>query len=432
MEKAAATGRQRKSYYSFGDEKGLTATVSASGSLLRITQHFPGERHGFCIDHPEMPEPYLVQKRLEKLLSWSKSTPSPSGVIGPSIDSFCSDYFTDDMINDRWPIFYRTCNSGVNLTVKYVASEGALYQIFQTSSGTKTEMLPLEITPDLLIRNLDFIDEANSFNEARVCNEKVYSYEIRGNSLIRQHENGDKKAVLCIQALDEETSFGKPSLEFVQPAQDKQPLQDQCSAQNEEPIQGQQPAPNQEPAHDQQPAQNEESTHDQQPVNQKPTQDQQIVQHHQPTQDQQSARYDRNVHGLLASGQSKHGASGSVYSIRRKSTAPKSQTQDDPDHRFQVIILAYRVDCVPKNESPEITPALWSNVSDTTNRLLTPCSRPPLANTPAMDFFLGRNLEHIMSVCSVPVPKAPDDKEPPIALTCGDVDGHRVTTAASL
>ncbi|KAF4837132.1 hypothetical protein CGCTS75_v001398 [Colletotrichum tropicale] len=113
-----------------------------------------------------MPEPYLVQKRLEKLLSWSKSTPSTSGVIGPSIDSFCSDYFTDDMINDRWPIFYRTCNSGVNLTVKYVASEGTLYQIFQTSSGPKAEMLPLEITPDLLIRNLDFIDETNSFNEA--------------------------------------------------------------------------------------------------------------------------------------------------------------------------------------------------------------------------------------------------------------------------
>ncbi|KAF5507180.1 hypothetical protein CGCA056_v013100 [Colletotrichum aenigma] len=57
-------------------------------------------------------------------------------------------------------------------------------------------MLPLEITPDLLIRNLDFIDEANSFNEAGVCNEKVYSYEIRGNSLIREHENGDKKPVL--------------------------------------------------------------------------------------------------------------------------------------------------------------------------------------------------------------------------------------------
>lgn len=61
---------------------------------------------------------------------------------------------------------------------------------------------------------------------------------------------------------------------------------------------------------------------------------------------------------------------------------------------------------------------------------------PALADNPHLNFVLRRNLEHILSVCSIPVDWAKDEKdqqgERPIALTCGDIAGHRVTTAASL
>ncbi|KAK7409438.1 hypothetical protein QQX98_008399 [Neonectria punicea] len=45
---------------------------------------------------------------------------------------------------------------------------------------------------------------------------------------------------------------------------------------------------------------------------------------------------------------------------------------------------------------------------------------------------LRRNLEHILSVCSIPViAEGSKSDQPVIALTSGDVDGHRVATAAS-
>lgn len=56
-----------------------------------------------------------------------------------------------------------------------------------------------------------------------------------------------------------------------------------------------------------------------------------------------------------------------------------------------------------------------------------------------INFITGRNLEHILSVCSIPILKAShsaDGKDEmdttSIALTCGDMSGHRVATTASL
>lgn len=56
-----------------------------------------------------------------------------------------------------------------------------------------------------------------------------------------------------------------------------------------------------------------------------------------------------------------------------------------------------------------------------------------------INFITGRNLEHILSVCSMPVPKrlcsTTDEDEmdtTSLALTCGDVAGHRIAITASL
>lgn len=66
-----------------------------------------------------------------------------------------------------------------------------------------------------------------------------------------------------------------------------------------------------------------------------------------------------------------------------------------------------------------------------------------LSNDIHMNFVMQRNLEHILSVCSIPVPHkcgkgcqsqqpCPKEKEKAIALTCGDMSGHRIVTSASL
>ncbi|KAF4461618.1 Mg2+ transporter -like Zinc transport [Fusarium albosuccineum] len=50
---------------------------------------------------------------------------------------------------------------------------------------------------------------------------------------------------------------------------------------------------------------------------------------------------------------------------------------------------------------------------------------------PQLDPLLGQNLENILSVCSIPVTCPDNSGTRAIALTCGDLDGHRVATAAS-
>ncbi|KAF2998215.1 hypothetical protein E8E13_005175 [Curvularia kusanoi] len=61
-----------------------------------------------------------------------------------------------------------------------------------------------------------------------------------------------------------------------------------------------------------------------------------------------------------------------------------------------------------------------------------------LSNDSHMNFVMLRNLEHILSVCSIPSPRTCNDgtqcqgwMEEQLALTCGDMAGHRIVTSAS-
>ncbi|KAK1751081.1 hypothetical protein QBC47DRAFT_406337 [Echria macrotheca] len=56
-----------------------------------------------------------------------------------------------------------------------------------------------------------------------------------------------------------------------------------------------------------------------------------------------------------------------------------------------------------------------------------------------LDFIVRRHLEHILSVCAIPAPELSEDTASeresvavtPVALTCGDFSGHRISTSAS-
>ncbi|KAF7680086.1 hypothetical protein GT037_001737 [Alternaria burnsii] len=58
----------------------------------------------------------------------------------------------------------------------------------------------------------------------------------------------------------------------------------------------------------------------------------------------------------------------------------------------------------------------------------TSFTRLELSRNVHMDFIMRRNLEHILSVCSIPTPQPDRDG---IALTCGDISGHRIVNSAS-
>lgn len=56
----------------------------------------------------------------------------------------------------------------------------------------------------------------------------------------------------------------------------------------------------------------------------------------------------------------------------------------------------------------------------------------PFTKEKNLNFILERNLEHILSVCSIPIRDPSEADIVPIALTCGDVSNHRVVAASSL
>ncbi|KAF4811067.1 WW domain-containing oxidoreductase [Colletotrichum siamense] len=217
----------------------------------------------------------------------------------------------------------------------------------------------LLVSPDLLIRDLDFVDGRNEFNEdmpglrPRFFNEDEpslrpkYSYTSlhKGNCLVREHQIGAKKGVLSIHVLGKQDSF-----QFASSSSGESSL----------------PVP----------------------------------------------QYDN------------------PFTIQKKAAITWNPRHNTPRDECIDIILAYKLDC---DSNDEAQPPLWELASNTMNSLLQADVGHSLTDgsDPTLDFFLWRNLEHILCVCSIPTTEGDGDNLPCISLTCGDVDGHRVAAAAS-
>ncbi|KAF9882228.1 hypothetical protein CkaCkLH20_00264 [Colletotrichum karsti] len=386
---AAETGRSRRSYYSFGNE-GITATVGTSGRLMQISRYIPGKKTGFCVSDPDMPQPYYVWWRLDTLLSQARDISSKAG-IGPCMDSLCSWDFPakEDVVNDRWPTFSRTSKNGIPFKLRYVASGSTVYQEFEFDySDEKSEGKPLpslSVKPDVLIRELDFVDNDNKFN--RNLNEgEAYAYEthVYGNRISREHKIGNEKIVFGIQVLNEQAS-----VDFME---SEDPL---------EPV-----------AH----PESVETSESPEPTG--------FVESTEPAAYAESSASDESAQSVKSTHQ------GPTYSIHWSSATEESALENGSKGKVLKIVLAYTLEAVSDDESGRLPPPSWSSYSEAKN-LFETFETHPLVDDPSLDFFMRRNLEHILSVCSIPVTETKGDEIPAIALTCGDVDGHRVASAAS-
>lgn len=363
---AAEDGKRRKSFFSFGDE-GVTATVGVNGRLLRISRHFPGERVGLCVDHPEMSEPWFVITRLRQILRWTEESGDEG--IGPSIDGTC----TETIVNHRWPTFDIQLNDQRNVKLQYVAYGGTIYQKFEFISSNATKdndrladdysVPQILVNPDLLIRDLDFVNSRNRFNEAD-ADDVSYKSHHRDNCLIREHMNDNKKGVLSIHVLDEHDSF-----HFVKPDLSRKSVE---SHQPDEPGEADEPA---------------------------------------------------NVLGEVTH-----------FMVQRKPMATWNTSDENSKSESLSLVLAYTLEYVAGDKTSFVSRPSWERVSQTMSQLLQPFEKHSLTNhsNPTLDFFLGRNLEYILSVCSIPISDTSKKEVPYFALTSGDVDGHRVAAAASL
>ncbi|RFN52873.1 mg2+ transporter zinc transport protein [Fusarium flagelliforme] len=357
--------------YSFGDD-GLTATVSPSGRLLRISRHFPGEKFGYCVDYWDITEPYMAINRITEFVS---SANDPDHNIGfyPDLKGFLSkaENASVDFTNDRWPLFHI---NGGNETceIQYSISHGAVYQTFDFSNGRP----PMTLMSNLLLRQLDFVDDDNAFNEDEdEDDDDDNGYETHllseGKCIKRSHKLGqddNKHAALFVYAFSDNTA-----LTFEEFTKQKDTASEEGSAIGEQGERGEGEAGE---------ASDEETDEDSDEDG-----------------DDDEETYYRISYDNEVSQSSK------VTFI------------------YVLSLETGELESLP--EPPNFTAAPEFPKIDASKRVFT-------ATNPDLNLALRRNLEYILSVCSIPVyPDANDDGEFAVALTCGDIDSHRIVTAAS-
>jgi hypothetical protein len=106
---------------------------------------------------------------------------------------------------------------------------------------------------------------------------------------------------------------------------------------------------------------------------------------------------------------------------------------DFSKNRKMIVTLAYTltlaISSAPEYILPPASPMEFLKKLKEPKTILT---TPLFPGDKHLEFTLRRNLEHILSVCSIPVGDNSDGEIKPIALTCGDVAGHRIANEASL
>jgi len=354
--------------YSFGDD-GLTATVSPSGRLLRISRHFRGEKFGYCVDHWSIPEPYMVVNRITSFLS-TANDPDYSIGFYPDQDSWVSDVnVAADFTDDRWPTF-DIDGQNERCKIQYSISDGAIYQTFEFSNGRPL----MAFMPSLLLRQLEFFNGINSFNEADKNNNAYKTHLLNGGKCIkRSHkldQDDNKHAALFVYAFS-----GNVALTF------EEFTEREDVASKEDSEFGKQ-------------GEKKEGEGDEE-------------------RDEESDQEGDE--------EGEDDAERTYYRILDDKEVSK------PTKVTFIYILSLesgRLESLPSPPKFTFAPKI-GNIDGNKERKLT--------EEPELNVALRRNLEYILSVCSIPVyPDAKEDKEFAVALTCGDIDSHRVTTAASL
>ncbi|KAL1874482.1 hypothetical protein Daus18300_003500 [Diaporthe australafricana] len=163
----------KERHASFGDG-GTTASVGCLGDLMQMSQYLGVGHSGiFTADQRLTHEPYYVVDRAGDLDSLARNIGdkfSFSLLVPPD----CSPDETKPpeirWVNWRWPR-YEYClpiNKNVKACFQYMVHDGLVLQQFtlENTSDKSVKVDPFEIESIVLIRDLDFLDGSSSFNNA--------------------------------------------------------------------------------------------------------------------------------------------------------------------------------------------------------------------------------------------------------------------------
>lgn len=368
----------QKTYASFGD-RGTTASVNAYGNIMQISHFLKFGRSGFLsVDLGGTPEPYLVQSRMERLMDISEE--SDEG-IRLEIQKNCKTGWKPstvkpclEFVYDRWPRFTYTTASetmnGLDLSLQYFCNRGIVFQTYTWKRRSESDPIPelpqFRFNPTMLIRDLDFVDPKNHFNDSMDgYSRKTISSKC---SLLILHT---KMPELQEKRGQEEALSGSPSTEDQSPGAES--LSSSAGV---------------------------------------------VVSPFAYGKPQEILQEDERTY---------------MYKIVLSQEAQNLFK----NHGILEITMAYRIELGSAETD-------WEDATVKTEELDhmrkafsdTAYQRIAFSSHQHLDFVIRRNLEHILSVCSIPLSNAsgsePENRIAATALTCGDITGHRITSSSSL
>lgn len=151
---------------SFGDH-GVTATINACGHLMQFSRYLDAGSSGiFCADHTTTNEPYFVQERAEDLLHLSRDKSRQRFTYGLRVQGISmKNCHHLGYVHDRWPR-YEVEDKSLKLTIQWMVREKTvLQQCIITNTGETDVDIPMEFCKGLHIRDMDYLDPMDKFND---------------------------------------------------------------------------------------------------------------------------------------------------------------------------------------------------------------------------------------------------------------------------
>jgi hypothetical protein len=438
-EKPKRTLEDVQAYASFGDD-GTTVTVNRYGNIMQISRFLEFGSSGFlCVD-PQYDNPYWIQDRMNQLIDSLKDR--EEGLRLDLVDwSEFEDLPSLGFMYDRWPryIFKSrvakeqtkrstdhskskarsdkstqtpsmtdtaasqksnekiVMSSAFPLSIQYFCSEGIVIQkyfLYVGEGGINSEKVKwgnLLLAPDVCIRSLDFVEDHN-FNDP---SQELKSSVVSDHYLIFRHGSEDYVDDTSKPVHERDFQAGA-ALVISALINDKPAKIDKSHCINLELTEGQL----------------EISV-----VYKLVILEQGTIEALKCSEEDQSANKTETTQEE-GDAETNGSSTGHVEDPSPEDEAAPRATEN-----------ALKRDTWAFTEGRQITYA--KQTMETIFCAKNPFRKIFFAQDNRLDFAFRRNLEHILSVCSIPTDAGPQ-KNPCIAITCGDIAGHRVDSRASL
>lgn len=144
---------------SFG-ANGTTASISRYGDVMQVTQYLGKGSSGIVsMDHTEVPEPWFVASRAQKLQSLSMSSSYGAYTFGIFMDYWPTEGIPSvKWLNWKWPR-YEWEEDDMHIIFQYMVHEGIVLQqlLFQNQGKESKPLDNLILDGDLEISDLDYL-----------------------------------------------------------------------------------------------------------------------------------------------------------------------------------------------------------------------------------------------------------------------------------